>query len=214
MALFPRDPNFPRPKTPTKRPPNFPRPKGIPIPRVGIRNVFTVELEILNPEVLKKFDELGREFERELAKAFKELVFDVHKYLIRITPIDTGELRGGWTAFLDSQRISYSQQIFDTSVAIKARNRPYRPSAAAVQKGRANSRYEFPNPLNVTLINQVPHAFYLEHGTARIQGRNFTALARYKAELRFNSVLGEWFKQIADAGEIVPFKSRDEDITS
>lgn len=178
------------------------------------RNLFTIKLEILNPEVLEKLDKLGEEFETELEKAFKELVFDINKYLIRVTPVDTGELRGGWTAFLDSQRISYSQQISDTSLAIKARGRPFRISPEGVQKGRANARYEFPNPLNVTLINAVPHAELLEHGTAHMQGRNFTALARYKGELRFTSTFTEWFNQIAKAGEIVPFKSRDEDITS
>lgn len=178
------------------------------------RAIFSIDLAILNPEVLEKFDRLGDDFEKELEKVFKELVFDIHKYLIRVTPVDTGELRGGWTAFLDSQRISYSQQISDTSLAIKALGRTFNITPAGIQKGRGNSRYEFPNPLNVTLINQVPHAFLLEHGTAHMQGRNFTALARYKGELRFTSIFTEWFNQIAKAGEIVPFKSRDEDITS
>lgn len=174
---------------------------------------FVIDIAFEDLKRLEALTKLGNEFEREANKVFETLVFDIHKYLIRVTPLDTGQLRGGWTAFLDSKRISYSQQIFDPSLAIKARSRTFHPTLADVQKGRVLSKYNA-NETTVTLFNLVPYAFYLEHGTARLQGRNFTAMARFKGELRFRTVYNQWFQQISDAGEIVPFKSEDEDITN
>lgn len=170
------------------------------------RGLFVVNLKILNPEVLENFKELGTNFEKELEKTFKHLLFDTNKYLIRVTPIDTGELRGGWTSFLDAEQEDYTRQIFDTSLAIKARGRKFHITPEGIQKGKALSTWELPNPLTFTLINNVPHGFHLEHGTSKIRGRNFLALTRYKAEIRFTFIFNEWFREIERAGKLVPFK--------
>ena len=168
--------------------------------------VFAVRLAILNPEVLEKFETLGTDFKKELGETFKQLIFDTNKYLIRVTPIDTGELRGGWTAFLDSEQEDYTRQIFDTSLAIKARGRKYHITPQGIEKGKEFSTWELPNPLTFTLINSVPYGFFLEHGTSKIRGRNFLALTRYKAEARFTFIFEKWFRDISEAGEVVPFK--------
>lgn len=175
-------------------------------------DLFRIDVELLNPKVLEQYQRLGDEFDTELEKVFKKIVFDINKYLIRITPAESGQLRGGWTAFLDSQRESYSQQIRDTTLAIKSRNSVPNISDEAIAEGKKYASYEFPNPLNVSIINGVPYASYIEHGTSRTQGRNFTALARYKGELRFREVLTRWFNQIGEAGRVVPLDFPDEDI--
>lgn len=179
---------------------------------MGAPETFRVSVTIVNPEILDNFVELGEEFEAELENAFKELIIDTNKYLIRVTPVDTGELRGGWTAFLDSENEDYSRQIRDTSIAIKALGRKFNISPKGIAKGQAQSNFLFPTPLNWTIINNVEHGFLLEHGSSKIQGRNFVSLTRYKAELRFNTILLEWFEEIARTGKIVKFESRDEGI--
>ena len=179
---------------------------------MGAEGIFKIELEILNKETLDNFEELGENFEEELEKTFKQLLLDVNKYLIRVTPIDTGELRGGWTAFLDSENEDYSRQIRDTSLAIKALGRKFNITQKGIAKGQSQSNFEFPTPLNWTIINNVEHGFLLEHGTSVMQGRHFVTLTRYKAEIRFDAVFREWFEQIAKEGKIVPFKSKSEDI--
>ncbi len=175
--------------------------------------VFKVTVSIINPEILEQFEELGDKFEVELEKAFKALLIDTNKYLIRVTPVDTGELRGGWTAFLDSENEDYTRQIRDTSLAIKALGRTFNITSEGIAKGKKESTFQFPTPLNWTITNNVPHAALLEHGTSTMQGRNFVTLTRYKAELKFNTVFNLWFNEIAKQGKIVPFESTDEDIT-
>ena len=168
--------------------------------------IFAVRLAILNKDTLEKFETLGTDFDKELEKTFKQLLFDTNKYLIRVTPIDTGELRGGWTSFLDAEQEDYTRQIFDTSLAIKARGREYHITPEGIEKGKAFSTWELPNPLTFTLINSVPYGFYLEHGTSKMRGRNFLALTRYKAEARFTFIFDKWFQDIARAGKIIPFE--------
>jgi len=166
--------------------------------------LFVIEVDIINKKVFEELQKLGDEFEDELNKTFKRLIFDVNKYLIRVTPIDTGELRGGWTAFLDSEQEDYSKQIFDTSLAIKAIGRDFKISASGVAKGKDFSKFEFPTPLDFTIINSVPYGFFLEHGTSKLQARNFVAITRYKAENRFTTVFTKWFNDIGEAQKIVP----------
>ncbi len=169
-------------------------------------SLFVITARIENPEVLEEYERLRGDFNKELEKTFKRLVFDINKYLIRVTPIDTGELRGGWTAFLDAEQEDYTRQLFDTSLAIKARGRDFHIGAEGVQRGRAFSTYDLPTPLDFTIINSVPYGFYLEHGAPNrgLQGRNFVAITRYKGEARFRSLFGEWFRDISKAGKIVP----------
>lgn len=176
--------------------------------------LFSVKIDALNPEVLEQFSELGDEFTSELGNTFKQLLYDANKYLIRVTPVDTGELRGGWTAFLDAERVSYARQMLDTSLTIRPARTKKSPriDPSAVEKGKRKSRYVFPNSLTWALVNEVPHGFYVEHGTSKTQGQNFTALTRYKAELRARTIFTDWFDAIAREGRVVPFKSNDEDI--
>ena len=100
--------------------------------------IFAVRLAVLNEDTLEKFETLGTDFNKELAKTFKQLLFDTNKYLIRVTPLDTGELRGGWTAFLDAEQEDYTRQIYDTSLAIKARGREYHITPSGIDKVAAS----------------------------------------------------------------------------
>ena len=180
--------------------------------KVRERSLFKIILEVENPKVFEEFEALGDNFRAELEKTFKLLVFDINKYLIRVTPIDTGELRGGWTAFLDAEQEDYTKQIFDTSLAIKARNRDFHIGPAGIAKGKQFSTYEFPSPLDFTIINAVPYGFYLEFGTSVMRGRNFVAITRYKGEVRFEAIFNKWFADIAREGRIVPATPDTEEI--
>ena len=174
--------------------------------------LFKITASVVNPEAFAEFEKLGGDFIKELERTFKRFIFDVNKYLIRVTPIDTGELRGGWTAFLEAEQEDYTKQIFDTSLAIKARGRQFHISPVGVQKGKAFSTFEFPTPLDWTIINSVPYAFFLEFGTSKIAGRNFVSITRYKAEARFEEIFNKWFDDISDAGKVVPATPDTEEI--
>jgi hypothetical protein len=163
-----------------------------------------VRIEVANPDEVEKIIALGDRFEEAAKKVFGAVVFEAHKYLIRVTPIDTGELRGGWTSWLDKNQIDYSRQLYDLSLADKAPGRSYHIEESAIQQGKSESAFEAPSPFDITIINNTPHGFYLEEGTSAIPGRYFVELARYKTELVFEKIFTDWFYKIAaNDGELV-----------
>lgn len=168
-----------------------------------LRITVTVE----NPEEVKKLETLGKDFEREFKELYKNLVGESHKYLLRITPLHTGRLRGGWTRFLDKHQIDYTKQIFDTSLynAIKKSNitpehQEYKPDHVAVERGKAESSLDdkFPADTDVTIINNVPYLDFLD------VRQHFTDIARFKAEFLFETQLEAWLNKIERSGAVVP----------
>jgi hypothetical protein len=170
----------------------------------GPSKSLSISVKIENPEVLNEWLNLDKKFDDEYKNLFSKFIFETHKYLIRVTPIDTGQLRGGWTSYLDAHRIDYSRQIFDTSLAEKAVGREYHLTDAGVQEGRGMSFYDAPTSTDVTIHNAVPHGLYLEEGTSHMHPRNFLELARYKAETIFATEFDKWFKDMQEANDIVP----------
>lgn len=171
---------------------------------------FSVSLTIDNPELLQKWLTIGEDFTREMERTFKGFIFEIHKYLIRVTPIDTGELRGGWTSWLDANSVDYSRQVSDISIAEKAPGRNYHIDPGAVQAGKAFSRYEAPNPLDISIINSVPYGYFLETGTSAIPARNFVEITRFKAEMFHNIIFGNWIDKIYAAEGVVPADAVEE----
>lgn len=164
---------------------------------------FSVRVEVVNPEVLQRWLEMGDDFEKMGVRAYNKFIFEVHKYLIRVTPIDTGELRGGWTSWLDANQQGYSRQIVDIALAIKAEGRDYHISPEGIEAGRKMSEFSAPTPTDITIINNVPYGFYLEAGTSRIPAQNFVEKAKFKAEFLFGQYFDTWFDKIAKASDIV-----------
>ena len=171
---------------------------------------FTISIE--NPELLKEWYHMKEDYQREAKALFLQTVFQIHKYLIRISPLDTGEIRGGWTGILNKYNIDYSAQLFDKSLydTWKQENktpegRTYHDAMAQVMKGAAQSHFE-DKPLDITIYNEVPHAIYLEDGTSKIQGRHTTEFVKYKGEYYFNEIFNQWFESLNKAGKIVPIR--------
>ena len=164
---------------------------------------FQATIRIENPEVLRQWLAMGDDFTAHFEKFFGDFIFEVHKYLIRVSPIDTGMLRGGWASWLDKNNIDYSRQLYDTSIAEKAPGRDYHFDPAAVEEGKAYSTFEAPNPLDITILNTVPYGIFLEVGTSKIPARNFVELTRFKAESWAERLFHAWEKKIYDAGEMV-----------
>lgn len=169
----------------------------------SLGGALKVTFQIDNPQVLNEWLGVGEQFKGELEKTFTGFVFEVHKYLIRITPIDTGELRGGWTSWLDRNQIDYSRQLFDTSIAEKAPGRDYHITPEGVEEGKQFSQFEAPNPLDITIINDVPYGIFLEMGTSRMAARNFVEQARFKAEFLFEETFNNWFRKIESTDDVV-----------
>lgn len=174
-----------------------------------IGHAFGVELSIQNKDRLDEILQMDADYERRAAGLFLDVVFQIHKYLIRLTPEDEGELRGGWTSVLQKYGQDYSRQLRDTALydLWKAQNvtpyyRAYHFDPSAVVRGSTQSFFE-DLPFDVTIINAVKQGEYLEFGTARIPGRHFTELARYKGEFWFNHIFEQWFEKIAKEENIV-----------
>jgi hypothetical protein len=168
---------------------------------------FEVKLE--NPERLEEWLKIKDDFKREAKALFLQTVFEIHKYLIRVSPLDTGELRGGWTGILNKYNQDYSVPLMDTSLYDHWKNtnksqygREYHFALDQVLKGAGQSSFE-DAPFDITLINSVPHGEEMENGNSKIQGRHTTELARYKGEYWFNQVFNTWFEQIAKEEKIV-----------
>lgn len=164
---------------------------------VPSRNDGLVTLKIANPAVLNDWLGIGANIEKDVERLFSAFLLEVNRYLIRITPLDTGMLRGGWTAYLDSANADYQPELYDTSIAEKAPGRFYHLDPEDVAKGKTFSRFEQPNKLEFTLINEVPYGFYLEYGTSAIPARNFVTKTQYKAVTLFDQYLTFWFNGVA-----------------
>jgi len=175
----------------------------------GLRFAITVE----RPEELKKFEKSLKKFDEYYKRLYKDLVGVCHKYLIRLTPLHTGKLRGGWTAFLDKYQIDYSKQLYDTSLYSswkKANKTPeyreYAPDSSKVSEGKALSHAEDALPQNtvVSIENQVDYKDSMDFGTSKIPGRHFTDQALYKSEHWFEKYFTLWLAKMEKAGAIVP----------
>lgn len=178
----------------------------------GQGSAFSVAFTIENPKEVKKSEKLLQKFDRLYKELFVNLVGEIHKYLIRITPIHTGKLRGGWTAFLNKHQIDYIKQLYDTTLYdaykkanISLEHRDYKVDSASVEAGKGMSSLEdkLPGDTDVAVDNKVPYKDYMDFGTSTIPGRHFTDLARYKGELWFQIYFNEWFKRMEKAGAIV-----------
>jgi len=170
-------------------------------------------VSVVNPKEVKKIEDSLKKFDEYYRKLYKDLVGACHKYLIRVTPLHTGKLRGGWTAYLDKYQIDYSKQIFDTSLygtwkkANKTEEyRSYAPDSTKVDEGKAFSHLEdsLPRITDVAIENQVEYKDSMDFGTAKIPGRHFTDIALYKSEHWFEKYFSQWLAQMEKAGLVVP----------
>lgn len=192
-------------RVPTKSEQEQQQSKGI----MGLGVTITVD----NPNEVKKLEGGFKKLDEYKVSLFKDLVGAIHKYLIRLTPLHTGKLRGGWLAFLDKYQVDYSKQLYDTSLygAWKKGNkteayRSYAPDSAKVEEGKAMSRLEdgLPKETQVYLENTVEYKDAMDFGTSKVQGRHFTDIALYKGEHWFEKYFTQWFDRMSKAGAIVP----------
>lgn len=169
------------------------------------------EISLENPERLEQWLKIKPEFEKEAKALFLQTVFNIHKYLILISPLDTGELRGGWTGILNKYSQDYSAQIGDYTLYDhwKQQNksvagREYHFSLDQVLKGAGQSKFE-DKVFDITVINEVVQANIMEneYGTGTTRGRHTTDLARFWGEDTFNRAFNKWFEQIAKEEKIV-----------
>lgn len=177
---------------------------------------LTVSID--NPKEVKKIEKSIKRFSKYNLELYRNIVFEIHKYLIRVTPLDTGKLRGGWTAILDKYTKDYSRQIKDTSLydAFKKANktdynREYHFDPSAVAEGKKFSIQEDKTPSiqDMAIDNQVPYKDVMDFG----KGVHFTARARYAGELWFERFYGEWLKKMEKEGKVVrPPKVKEIDI--
>jgi hypothetical protein len=172
-----------------------------------------LSISVANPKQVKDLEKSLAKFGEYYRKLYKDLVGVCHKYLIRVTPLHTGKLRGGWTAYLDKYQIDYSKQIFDTSLygAWKKGNkteeyRSYAPDSTQVAEGKAFSQLEdgLPKTTEVAIENTVPYKDAMDFGTGSIPGRHFTDIALYKAEHWFEKYFSQWLARMEKAGAVVP----------
>lgn len=172
---------------------------------------LTVSVE--NPKKIKELEDSLKKFDEYYRKLYKDLVGACHKYLIRVTPIHSGKLRGGWTSYLDKYQIDYSKQLYDTSLygSWKKSNkteeyRSYKFDSTKVDEGKGFSRLEdgLPRITEVSIENQVEYKDSMDFGTATVPGRHFTDIALYKSEHWFEKYFKQWLASMEKAGAVVP----------
>ena len=173
-----------------------------------VQSPLKTTLTIENPQQVKEAEKTLQTFNRFSVQLFRNVVFEIHKYLIRVSPIHTGKFRGGWTGFLDKFQQDYSRQMLDTSLydAIKKGNitpehREYAIDTGAVGAGKAFSSLEdkTPGELVVTIENKAPYGNYLEFE----KGGHFAARTQYIGEFWIQKHFELWLDNISKAGVIV-----------
>lgn len=174
-----------------------------------VQSPLKTTLTIENSKQVKEAEKTLQTFNRFSVTLFRNVVFEIHRYLIRVSPMHTGKFRGGWTGFLDKFQKDYSRQMFDTSLydAIKKGNitpehREYKIDTGAIGAGKAFSTVEdkTPGELVVTIENKAPYGNYLEFE----KGGHFASRTRYIGELWIQRHFELWLESISKAGVIVP----------
>lgn len=174
-----------------------------------VKSPLKTTLTIENPQQVKEAEKTLQTFNRFSITLFRNVVFEIHKYLIRVSPMHTGKFRGGWTGFLDKFQQDYSRQMLDTSLydAIKKGNitpehREYAIDTGAIGAGKAFSTVEdkTPGELVVTIENKAPYGNYLEFE----KGGHFAARTQYIGELWIQRHFELWLANISEAGKIIP----------
>jgi len=167
----------------------------------GYGGAYSLTITFVNPEKWKTFMAMTPDFMEKYAILFKNCVFESHRYLIRVTPIQTGRLRAGWTGILNKYNQDYTRAFADTALLdfIAIDGKPL--SQEAIMEGMAMSQF-IDSEFNVSLINNVPYSEFVEYGTSKMEGRYFTKQASYKAEYIFEHSMEEWIRQMSIAGEV------------
>jgi len=167
---------------------------------------FRISITFVNPDEWDKWFEANTLFTEYYKTLFRQCVYEIHKYLIRVTPIQTGRLRAGWTGILNKYGIDYTAAFSDYSLLDHLN---LQLSQQAVMEGFALSQF-IDEELDVTIINSVPYSEYVEFGTSRMEGQNFTNKARYKGEYVFKKAIDDWFKEMSQKQDIVEPKQVEE----
>lgn len=172
--------------------------------KFGNTRGFELEMGIENEERLEEILAMNEKYEEEAKKLFLGTVLRIHRYLIRLTPVDEMELRGGWTALLRKYQQDFTSEIHDIALYddYKQQNktpyyRQYHFDEAAALIGASQSTV-IETPFDITLENSVIQGGPMEDRT------NFTLRAIWRGEGMFDEAFQEWFESIARAENIIP----------
>jgi hypothetical protein len=160
---------------------------------------FSLTITINTPEKWDRWENATSIFMENFKLLFRYAVFDANKYLIRATPMLSGRLRGGWTAYLNKYNVDYSAAFMDVTL-VTGHNEPL--SEEAIREGMALSSY-IDTEFLVSLVNGVEYADYVETGTSKMEGQHFTARTMYKSEYIIKRYVEEWVQRCSEQGEIV-----------
>ena len=162
-------------------------------------HTFSITVTFVNPDQWNTWLNCNVLFLEYYTKLFRQCVYETHKYLIRVTPLQTGRLRAGWTGILNKYNIDYTAAFLDTSLLDHAF---IKYDQTAIAEGMTMSQFQ-DAPFDVTLINSVPYAEFVEFGTSKQESQNFTNKARYKGEYIFKKAIDDWFRDMTNQAEIV-----------
>lgn len=177
--------------------------------KVGGNPTFSISFEFKNPELFEQWAELEKEFSEYYYILYRNCVYETHKYLLRITPIQTGMLRAGWTGILNKYNIDYTRAFSDVMLLDIPANSGQPLSQEAITKGMALSLFVDTKD-EISIMNNVPYADYVDAGTSKMQGQNFTIRAMYKGEFIFKKAMEDWLNEIYINGEVTKPKPVEE----
>lgn len=167
-------------------------------PNITQQHVFTIDIKFSPPEAWNEWLKAGDLFTDYYKIMFKECVYQIHKYLIRVTPMQTGRLRGGWTGILNKYGIDYSAAMADTSLLDHFVDKV---DSIAIAEGMGLSNF-IDEDLCVSIINNVFYGEHVEFGTSKMEGQAFTEKARYKGEYIFKKAMDDWFAEMTAKQEV------------
>jgi len=160
---------------------------------------FDITVELVNPEQWESWMHANEKFQEYYKELFRDCIFEIHRYLIRVTPVMSGRLRAGWTGILNKYNVDYTRAFTDTSLLDHAY---INWNQQAIMEGMAESQW-MDADFDVSIINSVPYSEMVEFGTSKMSGQYFTNKARYKGEYILTKAIDDWFKEITAKAELV-----------
>jgi hypothetical protein len=169
-------------------------------------NMKVGSVELRNQaEIAGYFDGLQEDFAKAIQIVHRKTVLEILTYLIRITPVVTGRLRGSWTPAEDVYKFSgLKKWMKETSLAPqKAAGKLKQFSEAAVEEGKRQGIFN-ESGMNTTIGTNVSYA-------ADVNARhNFIARSMVWGNKRYNDVMLAFIAAVVRGGQVPKVSLNDE----
>lgn len=130
---------------------------------------------------LEQFQQAIRDFQektkRTPERAAKEIILELMRQTIMLTPVDTGRLVGGWQTSVTNSQPTFSTNPYDGALPGQNETQVRMSQLSRIEKLSGTGKIYW-------LANNVEYARYQEYGTGKMRGKFMFQTALKKVQAR------------------------------